>query len=108
QARKHTAAKDKGEEARRTKSLARNRQAASKCRHKKKEWIYDLEEAQADLEAKNKNLHTQYKELLSAVMEIKNSLLTHSTCNDPVINEWINIEAGKYVETSLKLQEARR
>ncbi|KAH7312515.1 hypothetical protein B0I35DRAFT_437187 [Stachybotrys elegans] len=100
--------KDKDEDARRDKFLERNRQAASKCRQKKKEWVQDLEESRADLEAKNNNLHNQYEELLSEVTEIKNSLLWHATCDDPVINEWINTEARKYVETSLKMQQARR
>ncbi|KFA80356.1 hypothetical protein S40288_10158 [Stachybotrys chartarum IBT 40288] len=91
------------EEPQRNQFRERNRMAASKCRQKKNEWAHDLEDTKSMLEAQNMELHSEYVELLEQVTNIKNSLLCHATCNDPIINGWIEVEARKYVEKSLKL-----
>jgi DNA repair exonuclease SbcCD ATPase subunit len=90
------------EEPQRNQFLERNRVAASKCRQKKKEWAHDLEDTKSMLEAQNMELHSEYDELLEQVTNMKNSLLCHATCNDPIIDGWIELEARKYVEKSLK------
>ncbi|KFA65616.1 hypothetical protein S40285_09500 [Stachybotrys chlorohalonatus IBT 40285] len=86
----------------RNRILERNRVAASKCRQKKKEWTYNLEDTKSILEAQNMELHSEYDELLEQSTKMKNALLCHATCNDPIIDRWIKVEARKYVEKSLK------
>jgi len=101
-ARKRTKPTEDVEEPQRNQFLERNRVAASKCRQKKKEWAHDLEDTKSMLEAQNMELHSEYDELLEQVTNMKNSLLCHATCNDPIIDGWIELEARKYVEKSLK------
>jgi hypothetical protein len=79
--------------------------AASKCRQKKKEWAHDLEGTKASLEAQNMELHSEYDELLEQVTRMKNSLLSHATCNDPIIDGWIEVEARKYVVKSIRQRQ---
>ncbi|KFA61098.1 hypothetical protein S40285_09586 [Stachybotrys chlorohalonatus IBT 40285] len=86
------------EEPQRNQFLERNRVAASKCRRKKKEWAQNLEDTKLMLEVQNKELHSEYDELLEQVIKMKNSLLCHATCDDPIIDRWIEVEARKYVE----------
>ncbi|KFA72411.1 hypothetical protein S40288_09816 [Stachybotrys chartarum IBT 40288] len=100
--RKRTKPIEDVDEPQRNQFLERNRVAASKCRQKKKEWAHDLEDTKSMLEAQNMDLHSEYDELLEQVTNMKNSLLCHATCNDPIIDGWIEVEARKYVEKSLK------
>ncbi|KEY74853.1 hypothetical protein S40285_09291 [Stachybotrys chlorohalonatus IBT 40285] len=86
------------EEPQRNQFLERNRVAASKCRQKKKEWAQNLKDTKSMLEVQNKELHSEYDELLEQVIRMKNSLLCHATCDDPIIDRWIEVEARKYVE----------
>lgn len=82
----------------RTKYLERNRVAASKCRQKKKEWVHELEDTKTELEAKNNELQRQYNDLLDEVTQMKNHLMGHASCSDPNIDQWIEIEARKFVQ----------
>jgi hypothetical protein len=100
-ARKRSDAADDLEESKRNKFLQRNREAASKCRQKKKRWTHDLEDTKAVLVAQSSELHSEYDELLEKVTKMKNLLLSHGNCNDSIIDGWIEGEARKYVEKSI-------
>ncbi|KAL8371801.1 hypothetical protein RB595_001547 [Gaeumannomyces hyphopodioides] len=80
--------------------LARNRVAALKCRRKKKVFVSDLEEQRIDLEQKRQKLQTEYSTLLNEVTSIKNRLMDHATCNDPHIDNWLDLEARRFVQTT--------
>jgi hypothetical protein len=92
----------------RTKYLERNRVAASKCRQKKKEWVHDLDETKAELESKHTNLQREYSVLLDEVSKMKNYLMTHAGCNDQNIDQWIEIEARKFVQKTTHRSEGIR
>ncbi|KAI9276103.1 hypothetical protein BY458DRAFT_546126 [Sporodiniella umbellata] len=67
-------------EERRKKFLERNRQAAYKCRQKKKSWMKDLEE-KADLSAaRNEELRQTVSQLKEESMYLRNLLLSHGNC----------------------------
>jgi len=86
------------EDPKRSKYLERNRVAASKCRQKKKEWVHDLEETKTELEAKHTELQREYTALLDEVSKMKNHLMTHAGCGDQNIDQWIEMEARKFVQ----------
>ncbi|KEY72649.1 hypothetical protein S7711_09762 [Stachybotrys chartarum IBT 7711] len=81
--------------------LERNRQAASKCRQKKKEQMHKLEETNYDLEMRHSDLQKEYDRLLADVIELKNLLISHACCNDANIDSWIEGEARKILQKSL-------
>lgn len=89
----------------RNKYLERNRVAASKCRQKKKEWVLELEESKAELEAKHADLQREYTALLGEVSMVKNLLMRHAACKDPTIDQWIGIEAKRFVQKSSNAEE---
>ncbi len=81
----------------RTRSLERNRIAASRCRQKKKERLSGLEAKKSKLEKQYKSLHSESNALLDEVTQLKNLLMTHAGCKDPNIDGWINNEANSYI-----------
>ncbi|KAK7419729.1 hypothetical protein QQZ08_010742 [Neonectria magnoliae] len=84
----------------RDKFLQRNREAAYKCRQKKKEWTTQLEATRTKMEEKNKSLHNQVNGLVNEVSYIKNVLMVHAGCNDSKIDRWLQNQARKVVENS--------
>ncbi|CAG9955393.1 unnamed protein product [Clonostachys rosea f. rosea IK726] len=93
--------KNKYEDPKRNKYLERNRLAASKCRHKKKEWVQNLEETRGILETKHHSLQREYSALTEEVSQLKNFLMAHSGCNDANIDQWIQAEARQFARKSL-------
>ncbi|KAK7966105.1 uncharacterized protein PG986_000382 [Apiospora aurea] len=85
------------EEAKKNKTLERNRVAASKCREKKKDWTKDLEETKIGLESQNAHLHMEYSTLVNEVSEIRAQLMTHADCHDANIDKWFENEAKRFV-----------
>ncbi|KAK8017593.1 hypothetical protein PG993_013919 [Apiospora rasikravindrae] len=85
------------EEAKKNKTLERNRVAASKCREKKKDWTKDLEETKIGLESQNSHLHMEYATLVNEVGEIRAQLMAHANCHDANIDKWIENEAKRFV-----------
>jgi len=77
-----------GEEKRR-KFLERNRQAASKCRQKKKAWMQDLEQRSDEITKRNKALHETVSMLKEEVLFLKNQLLAHRGCDCTVVKNYI-------------------
>ncbi|KAK7420206.1 hypothetical protein QQX98_002859 [Neonectria punicea] len=92
----------------RDKFLQRNREAAYKCRQKKKEWTNQLEATRTEMEAKNKSLHSQKNGLVNEVSYIKNALMDHANCNDSKIDRWLQNQARKVVENSELAASSRR
>ncbi|KAJ3408367.1 hypothetical protein HDV05_005035 [Chytridiales sp. JEL 0842] len=60
--------------------LERNRQAASKCRQKKKQKVAELESTYNHLTQQNEQLAKQAAELRDSVLELKALLLNHRFC----------------------------
>lgn len=88
------------DDVKRHKFLERNRIAASKCREKKKQYVSELEETRVNLETKHTHLQAEANELMSTVSMLKDQLMQHAKCNDPNIDQWINNEARRFVQTT--------
>ncbi|TQV91777.1 hypothetical protein V2A60_006104 [Cordyceps javanica] len=82
---------------RRKRNLERNRAAASKCRQRKKQWQDGLERKKMELESRYKALHSESKELIEEVAQLKNFVMAHAACNDANIDDWIRNEADSFV-----------
>ncbi|KND03661.1 uncharacterized protein SPPG_01131 [Spizellomyces punctatus DAOM BR117] len=67
------------EEKRRT-FLERNRQAALKCRQKKKQWLQSLQAKVDFLTTDNENLQNQATQLREEILNLKTLLLAHRDC----------------------------
>lgn len=85
------------EEAKREKFLERNRVAAGKCRVKRKTWMTDLEDKMANLENQNSQLRMEHSALVIEINQARALLMTHTDCNDPRIDKWIENEAKRFV-----------
>jgi hypothetical protein len=72
-------------------SLRRNRIAASKFRQKKKERQSNLETRKGKLESKNSALVREYTKLLAEATAIKNTLMSHASCQDANIDTWLAV-----------------
>ncbi|GKT51826.1 uncharacterized protein ColSpa_12007 [Colletotrichum spaethianum] len=75
----------------------RYRQASARNWQKKKQQTTDLEAAMNIAEARNCELHGEYSEVLSQVMDAKNALMDHAKCNHPAISSWLRCQTTKYV-----------
>ncbi|KAI8363896.1 hypothetical protein BD560DRAFT_403792 [Blakeslea trispora] len=73
----------------RKKLLEKNREAAYRCRQKKKKWIHDLEEKSVVVENKNKELQDQVSHLREESIYLRNLLLTHGNCNCKVVQAYL-------------------
>ncbi|KAI8883980.1 hypothetical protein K501DRAFT_332998, partial [Backusella circina FSU 941] len=73
----------------RKKVLERNRQAAYKCRQKKKQWLQNLESTYEVAEAKNKDLTTLVAQLREESIYLRNILLTHGNCDCSVVQAYL-------------------
>lgn len=92
---------------RRRRKLERNRAAASKCRQRKKEWQDGLERKKIELESRYKSLHSEVKELMEEVAQLKNFVMAHAACNDANIDDWIRNEADSFVRRMSGAQMAQ-
>lgn len=90
----------KEDDSRRDRFLERNRIAASKCRQKKKVWVHDLEGTKQELENHNNSLHHEHNALVSELTRMKNMLMSHASCHDPNIDQWIDNEARRFVQNT--------
>ncbi|KZL88089.1 nitrogen assimilation transcription factor nira, partial [Colletotrichum incanum] len=75
----------------------RHRRASARNWQKQKQQTADLEAAMNIAEARNRELHREYSEVLSQVMDAKNALMDHAKCNHPAISSWLRCQATKYV-----------
>lgn len=69
----------------RKKLLEKNREAAYRCRQKKKKWVNDLEARSDSMEYKNKELQEQVARLREESIYLRNLLLAHGNCDCDVV-----------------------
>jgi hypothetical protein len=82
-------------EAKRQRFLERNRVAASKCRQKKKAWMQDLENDAREAQNVSKQLRACVGVLKEEVLQLKNELLKHNTCECVPIRQYLSNEATR-------------
>ncbi|KAI9266140.1 hypothetical protein EDC94DRAFT_602927, partial [Helicostylum pulchrum] len=73
----------------RKKLLEKNREAAYRCRQKKKKWVNDLEERSENAEHRNKELQDQVSQLREESIYLRNLLLTHGNCDCDVVQTYL-------------------
>ncbi|KAG2231226.1 hypothetical protein INT48_009270 [Thamnidium elegans] len=73
----------------RKKLLEKNREAAYRCRQKKKKWVNDLEERSESAEHRNKELQDQVSQLREESIYLRNLLLTHGNCDCDVVQTYL-------------------
>jgi hypothetical protein len=71
---------DDDEETKRKQFLERNRQAALKCRQRKKQWLANLQHRVEFLATDNEQLQSQATMLREEVLNLKTLLLAHRDC----------------------------
>ncbi|KAI9029071.1 hypothetical protein CLU79DRAFT_526758 [Phycomyces nitens] len=71
---------DEGESERRQNLLERNRQAALKCRQRKKEWIAQLQANDIQSAAENSALRRQIAIYREEILNLKTMLVAHAHC----------------------------
>lgn len=71
---------DDDEESKRKHFLERNRQAALKCRQRKKQWLANLQHRVEFLSTDNEQLQSQATMLREEVINLKTLLLAHRDC----------------------------
>lgn len=79
----------------RKKLLEKNREAAYRCRQKKKKWVSDLEERSETVEHKNKELQDQVSRLREESIYLRNLLLTHGNCDCDVVVSFTKVRVKK-------------
>ncbi|KAH8555431.1 hypothetical protein BGW37DRAFT_477182 [Umbelopsis sp. PMI_123] len=75
-------------ELKRLRFLERNRQAALKCRQKKKQWEKELQTRSEEVVNINKAFRSTVQDLKEEVIMLKNQLLAHSDCDCKAIQEY--------------------
>ncbi|KAG1122470.1 hypothetical protein G6F42_011446 [Rhizopus arrhizus] len=73
----------------RKKLLEKNREAAYRCRQKKKKWVNSLEERSHSAEARNRELQEQVTQLREESIYLRNLLLTHGNCECDVVQAYL-------------------
>ncbi|KAI8885981.1 hypothetical protein K501DRAFT_132447, partial [Backusella circina FSU 941] len=68
-------------EMKREKILEKNRQAASRCRQRKKEWLSQLQTNVDRLTRENRILEEQSMSLREEILNLKTILLSHRDCS---------------------------
>ncbi|CAM1503646.1 Fc.00g012370.m01.CDS01 [Cosmosporella sp. VM-42] len=76
----------------------RNRLAARRFRIRKREDAVNLRFEELEMEQQHRKLSTSVDELTQEVYELKRQLLRHSDCNCAMIQEYIKIEAHRYID----------
>ncbi|KAI8576195.1 hypothetical protein K450DRAFT_302928 [Umbelopsis ramanniana AG] len=72
--------------------LERNRQAALKCRQRKKQWLAELQNKVEYLSSDNEKLQTQATSLREEIINLKTLLLAHKDCTVAQANGVIGLE----------------
>jgi hypothetical protein len=80
---------DEEDGSKREQFLARNREAASKCRQKKKEWTTGLEDRARELSAQKQVLTTYLAMLKNELLMLKCKCLEHSDCGCEGIRDYL-------------------
>ncbi|KAL1923955.1 uncharacterized protein VTP21DRAFT_6990 [Calcarisporiella thermophila] len=90
--------KDIEDEEKRRDFLERNRQAAFKCRQRKKEWQANLQNSVAALTAQNQDLQRQTASLQEELSQLKNLLMLHKDCaiSGKAVEQMRSVEKASY------------
>jgi hypothetical protein len=83
------------DDSKREQFLARNREAASKCRQKKKEWTQNLEQRARDLSSEKQMLTTYLAMLKNELLMLKCKCLEHSDCDCEAIRDYLKSTVTK-------------
>jgi len=98
-------------DARRENDLERNREAAKKCRQRKKVNEEALKQQLMELTTSNQRLLHDSNCLKEECEKLKEILRAHGHCNDPRIDQWIHNEANRIVASktaaTLSQEQAR-
>ncbi|GME34821.1 cAMP response element binding (CREB) protein [Neofusicoccum parvum] len=89
------------DKAKREEYLRKNREAASKCRAKKKDWTQQMDERYRDLATRNQLLRAELDTLSNSVYELKEMVLQHADCGFFPIEGFLQAEAKK-VQASVR------
>lgn len=73
----------------RMKLLEKNREAAYRCRQKRKKWVHSLEVKSESAEKRNKELQDQVSHLREESIYLRNLLLTHGNCDCDVVQAYL-------------------
>jgi hypothetical protein len=84
------------EEAKKKNVLERNRQAALKCRQRKKQWIADLQSRVEFLSTDNDQLQHQAEHLREEIINLKTLLLAHKHCKVAQMNQQMSFQQVNY------------
>jgi len=95
------------QEAKRRRFLERNRVAASKCRQKKKAWMQDLESEAREAQNMSKQLKACVSVLKEEILQLKNELLKHNTCECMPIRQYLSNEAVRLADGALGRSSTR-
>ncbi|KAI8883012.1 hypothetical protein K501DRAFT_333639 [Backusella circina FSU 941] len=79
----------------REKVLEKNRQAAFRCRQKKKKWTQNLEERVEEAEERNKELVKTVADLREEALYLRNLLLMHCNCDCTVVQSYMRRASEK-------------
>jgi hypothetical protein len=88
------------QEAKRNKFLERNRQAATKCRMKKKQWTQSLDDRMRQLQLMNAQLRRNVDEILHEKSQLLQLLSSHTQCHDQEIQDYYGRQ-GVVAETAV-------
>lgn len=77
------------ESASRERFLERNRQAASRCRQKRKEHMQQLESRFKEQSEKHQRLQSESRFLRLEILSLKNEMLKHADCTDNHVSEYL-------------------
>ncbi|KAM6508104.1 hypothetical protein FALCPG4_017992 [Fusarium falciforme] len=91
---------------RRGRVLERNRIAASKCRHRKRDEALALASREQAMEDQNRYLSTYFGSLSAEIYYLKTQLLRHTDCDCVLIQKYIANEAKKCVDGLLACPSA--
>ncbi|CAO3699906.1 unnamed protein product [Rhizopus stolonifer] len=86
---KTTSYSENGSSRERKHLLQKNREAAYRCRQKKKRWLQDLEDNFEVSERKNKELQESVSQLREESFYLRNILLTHGNCDCQVVQDYL-------------------
>ncbi|EXF80477.1 bZIP transcription factor [Colletotrichum fioriniae PJ7] len=98
----HTSESDSND--RQDKTLERNRQAASRCRNKKRRVNGDLQVQEAAINNINMFLKHEVAMLQSDILSLKNVVLQHSGCGCQLIDKYISQAARNIVQVDLNIK----
>ena len=74
--------------------LARNRQSATKCRNRKKEWTQNLDEKAEHVAHTQQSLIFQLKEVEEEKRSLQRQITEHASCGNPIIQEYLIAQAA--------------